>query len=147
MLVSFETLKDKLKEKGYKLTPQRKAILDVVMANQGKHLSTEEIYDIVRKDCPDIGLATVYRTLLLLSDLEVLSKMNLDDGCVRYELNLHEDDHQHHHLICSHCGEIQEVVDDLLEELETRIEQEFDFQIKDHKLKFYGICSKCKKTL
>ncbi len=147
MEVSFETLKDKLKEKGYKLTPQRKAILDVVMANQGKHLSTEEIYDIVRKDCPDIGLATVYRTLLLLSDLEVLSKMNLDDGCVRYELNIHEDDHQHHHLICSNCGEIQEVVDDLLEELETRIEQEFDFQIKDHKLKFYGICSKCKKTL
>lgn len=147
MEVSFETLKEKLKEKGYKLTPQRKAILDVVMANQGKHLSTEEIYDIVRRDCPDIGLATVYRTLLLLSDLEVLSKMNLDDGCVRYELNIHEDDHQHHHLICSNCGEIQEVVDDLLEELETRIEQEFDFQIKDHKLKFYGICSKCKKTL
>lgn len=147
MLVSFETLKEKLKTKGYKLTPQRKAILDVVMANQGKHLSTEEIYDIVRKDCPDIGLATVYRTLLLLSDLDVLSKINIDDGCVRYELNIHEDDHQHHHLICSNCGAILEVVDDLLEDLETRIEAEFDFQIKDHKLKFYGICSKCKKTL
>lgn len=147
MLVSFETLKEKLKDKGYKLTPQRKAILDVVMANQGKHLSTEEIYDIVRKDCPDIGLATVYRTLLLLSDLDVLSKMNIDDGCVRYELNIHEEDHQHHHLICSNCGAILEVVDDLLEDLETRIEAEFDFLIKDHKLKFYGICSKCKKTL
>ena len=147
MLVSFETLKEKLKNKGYKLTPQRKAILDVVMANQGKHLSTEEIYDIVRKDCPDIGLATVYRTLLLLSDLDVLSKMNIDDGCVRYELNIHEDDHQHHHLICSNCGLIIEVVEDLLEDLETRVETEFDFLIKDHNLKFYGICSKCKKTL
>lgn len=147
MEVSFETLKEKLKTKGYKLTPQRKAILDVVMANQGKHLSTEDIYDIVRKDCPDIGLATVYRTLLLLSDLDVLSKINIDDGCVRYELNIHEDDHQHHHLICSNCGDILEVVDDLLEDLERRIEAEFDFQIKDHKLKFYGICSKCKKTL
>ncbi len=147
MEMSFDTLKEKLKNKGYKLTPQRKAILDVVMANQGKHLSTEDIYDIVRKDCPDIGLATVYRTLLLLSDLDVLSKINIDDGCVRYELNIHEDDHQHHHLICSNCGAILEVVDDLLEDLERRIENEFDFLIKDHKLKFYGICSKCKKTL
>lgn len=147
MDVSFEELKERLKGKGYKLTPQRKAILDVILFNTGKHLSTEEIYDIVRKDCPEIGLATVYRTLLLLSDLEVLSKMNLDDGCVRYELNLHSDDHQHHHLICSNCGDIIEVVDDLLEELETRIEREFDFQIKDHKLKFFGICSKCKKAL
>lgn len=147
MEMSFDTLKEKLKNKGYKLTPQRKAILDVVMANQGKHLSTEDIYDIVRKDCPDIGLATVYRTLLLLSDLDVLSKINIDDGCVRYELNMHEDDHQHHHLICSNCGAILEVVDDLLEDLERRIENEFDFLIKDHKLKFYGICSKCKKAL
>lgn len=147
MDVSFDVLRERLKAKGYKLTPQRKAILDVVLNNTGKHLSTEEIYDIVRKDCPEIGLATVYRTLLLLSDLEVLSKMNLDDGCVRYELNLHEEDHQHHHLICSNCGAILEVVDDLLEELESRVEREFDFQIKDHKLKFFGICSKCKKAL
>ncbi len=146
MQFSYDDLKLRLKEKGYKLTPQRRAILDIVIENPGKHLSTEEIYELVKKNLsPDIGLATVYRTLILLADLEVISKLNLEDGVVRYELNMHDDDHQHHHLICSSCGKVIEVVDDLLEELEARIEADFDFEIRDHKLKFFGICSDCKK--
>lgn len=139
-------LKEQLKSKGYKLTPQRRAILNTVIDNQGKHLSTEEIYDIVKKDCPEIGLATVYRTLQLLSELDVLSKLSLDDGCVRYELNNHEDDHQHHHLICTSCGNVFEVVVDLLDALEAEIEQNYDFKINDHKVKFFGICKNCQEA-
>lgn len=142
----MEQLKDQLKAKGYKLTPQRRAILDTVIENQGKHLSTEEIYDIVKKGCPEIGLATVYRTLQLLSELDVLSKLSLDDGCVRYELNNHEEDHQHHHLICTSCGDVIEVVVDLLDALESEIEQNYDFKINDHKVKFFGICKKCQEA-
>lgn len=144
MTISYEELKEKLKLKGYKLTPQRKAILDVVIDNQGKHLSSEEIYDIVKVNCQDIGLATVYRTLTLLSELEVVSRIDLDDNCTRYELNTHEDDHQHHHLICSNCGLILEVSGDRLDELEQKIELEYNFKIKDHKLKFYGLCENCR---
>lgn len=144
MTISYEELKEKLKIKGYKLTPQRKAILDVVIDNQGKHLSSEEIYDIVKVNCQDIGLATVYRTLTLLSELEVVSRIDLDDNCTRYELNTHEDDHQHHHLICSNCGLILEVSGDRLDELEQKIELEYNFKIKDHKLKFYGLCENCR---
>lgn len=144
MSISYDVLKEKLKLKGYKLTPQRKAVLDIILENQGKHLSTEDIYDEVKDICPDIGLATVYRTLILLDELEVVSKLILDDTCVRYELNTHEDDHQHHHLICTVCGDVLEVAGDSLDELEAKIEKEFDFKINDHKLKFYGICSKCK---
>jgi Fur family ferric uptake transcriptional regulator len=143
MAVNFDQLKEALKNKGYKLTPQRRAILDVVIDNQGEHLSTEEIYDLVRSDCPDIGLATVYRTLQLLSDMSILSKLNLDDGLTRYELNLDEDAHHHHHLICTSCGKVSEVVDDLLEPLEARIEDEYGFKIEDHKLKFFGLCKEC----
>lgn len=146
MQETMEHLKDQLKAKGYKLTPQRRAILDTVIENQGKHLSTEEIYDIVKKGCPEIGLATVYRTLQLLSELDVLSKLSLDDGCVRYELNNHEEDHQHHHLICTNCGDVIEVVVDLLEALESEIEQNYDFKINDHKVKFFGICKKCQEA-
>lgn len=139
----METLKDKLKEKGYKLTPQRRATLDTIIENKGKHLSTEEIYDLVKDKCPEIGLATVYRTLQLLDELELISKINLDDGCSRYELNTQEDDHQHHHLICVKCGDIIEVEVDLMEALEEEIEKNYDFNIMDHKVKFFGHCSKC----
>nr|WP_132242789.1 Fur family transcriptional regulator [Marinisporobacter balticus] len=140
----MESLKDKLKEKGYKLTPQRRATLDTIIENQGKHLSTEEIYDMVKSKCPEIGLATVYRTLQLLDELEIISKINFDDGCSRYELNTHEDDHQHHHLICLNCGLVIEVEVDLMEALEEEIEKNCDFKISDHKVKFFGYCSKCK---
>lgn len=145
MTISYDDLKERLKVKGYKLTPQRKSILDVVIENQGKHLSSEEIYDIVKVSCQDIGLATVYRTLTLLSELEVVSRIDLDDNCTRYELNTHQDDHQHHHLICSNCGLILEVSGDSLDELEKKIEVEYNFKITDHKLKFYGLCENCKK--
>lgn len=136
----------KLKEAGYKLTPQRIAILDAIEMNKGKHLNTEEIYDLVRQRNPEMGLATVYRTLQLLEELEVVSSLNLEDGCVRYELydNGH---HNHHHLICSNCGSVIEVEGDLLDSLEMKIEKEYDFKILDHKLKFYGICSKCKNLV
>ncbi len=145
---SIDTLKNKLRERGYKLTPQRRAVLDVILANPGEHLSTEEIYELVKKNNhPEIGLATVYRTLILLAELDVISKLNLDDGLVRYEINLNDDHHHHHHLICTSCGKVIEVVEDLLDELEARIEKDHEFEIYDHKLKFFGICKECKKGL
>lgn len=144
-MIDFQALKELLREKGYKLTPQRRAILDIIINNQGEHLSTEEIYDKVRCDCPDIGLATVYRTLQLLSDINVLSKMNLDDGLTRYEMNIDEDAHHHHHLICTQCSKIEEVIGDLLEPLEERIESEYGFKIQNHKLKFFGLCKTCQQ--
>ncbi len=146
VVIITDQLKERLKQKGYKLTPQRRAILATVVENIGKHLSTEEIYDIVKVDCPEIGLATVYRTLFLLSEMGILSKLSLDDGCVRYELNLHEEDHQHHHLICTGCGVVIEVEMDLLEALEDEIERNYAFKISDHKVQFLGQCKKCRST-
>ncbi|MBZ4662442.1 MAG: transcriptional repressor [Caloramator sp.] len=142
-----EKLKHTLKSQGYKLTPQRRAVLDVIIDNEGKHLSPEEIYDIVKQNCPDIGLATVYRTLNLLEKMGVVCKMNFDDGCNRYELVHDEEDHQHHHLVCRGCGKVEEVEDDLLEVLEEKIEEKYNFKINDHSVKFYGYCSECRKNL
>lgn len=140
-----DELKARLKEKGYKLTTQRKAIMDVFLNNQSSHLSPEEVYDNVRNDYPDIGLATVYRTLQLFEQLSIVYKVNFDDGCSRYELNLDSEDHQHHHLICIKCGKVQEVKLDLLESLEMQIEKEGDFKVVDHNVKFFGYCSNCEK--
>lgn len=141
----IESLKEQLKEKGYKLTTQRRIILDVILENQGKHLSPEEIYEKVRGKFPEIGLATVYRTLQLFEELNIIYKLNFNDGCSRYELNTSSGDHQHHHLICLSCGKVIEVQLDLLETLEEEIEKSGEFKIVDHNLKFFGYCKDCKK--
>lgn len=143
-LKDIQKLKDELKEKGYKFTPQRRSIVDTIIASEGKHLTAEEIYDEVKKICPEIGLATVYRTILLLEQMGIIYKLDLNDGCSRYEL-AHEDEvHRHHHLVCNKCGKVIEVEDDLLEELEKDIQKKYNFEIKDHSVKFFGLCSECR---
>ena len=138
-----EKIKEFLKGKGYKLTPQRRAVIDVIIENEGKHLSTEEIYEIVKNGCPEIGLATVYRSIQLLEKIGLLCRTNFDDGCNRYELIHNDEDHKHHHLVCVECGSVQEVEDDLLEALEAKIEGKYKFKIKNHSVKFFGYCDKC----
>ncbi len=142
-MLNLDELRNALRSKGYKLTPQRRSVLNVMIQHLGEHLTAEEIYDEVRVECPDIGLATVYRTLQLLSDMKILMKLNLDDGITRYEMNLDEKHHHHHHLICENCGKILEVKYDLLDSVEKKIEAEYQFSIHNHKLKFYGLCKNC----
>lgn len=141
----IEDLRTKLKDEGYKLTTQRRVILDVIIENQGKHLSPEEVYDEVRDKYPEIGLATVYRALQLFEQLNIVYKLNFNDGCSRYELTSSLHDHQHHHLICLNCGKVIEVELDLLENLENEIEKEGNFKIVNHSVKFFGYCSNCQE--
>lgn len=143
--IDFNALKEDLKVKGYKLTPQRRAIVDTIIDNEGKHLTAEEIYDEVKRRCPEIGLATVYRTIILLEELSVICRLDLNDGCSRYELVHKNEMHRHHHLVCNNCNKVFEVQDDLLEELEEGIENQYGFKILDHSVKFYGICNNCQK--
>lgn len=136
-------LKENLKSQGYKLTPQRRAILDTIVENEGKHLTAEEIYDLVKEDCPEIGLATVYRTIVLLEEMGVVCRLDLGDNCSRYELVHEEENHQHHHLICTQCSKVIEVEGDLLEALEQSIEEKYKFTIQNHSVRFFGICNEC----
>ncbi len=140
----FDYLREKLKEKGYKLTPQRRSILDIILETEGKHLSAEEIYDLVKDRCPDIGLATVYRTMQMFDEVGLVYKHNFDDGRSRYELNHQNEDHQHHHLICIGCNKVIEVEEDLLEQLEAGIEKKYNFRINNHNVKFFGYCENCR---
>lgn len=141
----FDMLRGKLKDKGYKLTTQRRVIYDVFIDNQGSHLSPEEVYDMVKDKYPEIGLATVYRTLQLFEELGAIYKLNFDDGCNRYELNNNTNNHQHHHLICLECGKVLEVEIDLLDKLEDKVQRESKFKIVDHNVKFFGYCEDCQK--
>ena len=144
MSKSFEDICLELKNREYKLTPQRQVILRVFMNNRGSHLSAEDVYSMVKRHNPDVGLATVYRTLDLLADLEVLQKMDFGDGKARFELNDTEA-HHHHHLICLNCGKVEEFDADLLERLEASIEEKTGFEIINHRLKFFGYCTDCKR--
>ncbi|MBB6623054.1 Fur family transcriptional regulator [Clostridium gasigenes] len=143
MTIDMNVLKEDLRQKGYKLTPQRRAIVDTIIEKEGEHLTAEEIYDEVKKNCPEIGLATVYRTILLLEELGVICKLDLNDGCSRYEIVHKDETHRHHHLICNKCKAVIEVQDDLLDEIEAVIEKSYEFKILDHSVRFFGLCEKC----
>jgi Fur family ferric uptake transcriptional regulator len=141
-----EFLKDKLGEKNFKLTKQRKVIFEILSEKQEEHLSPEEIYEHIKDIYPEIGLATIYRTLQLFEEIGLVYKLNFDDGCYRYEiLSVNSKEvHQHHHLICKKCGKIIEVKEDLMNSLEEIIEKQYNFEIKNHIVKFTGICSQCR---
>jgi Fur family ferric uptake transcriptional regulator len=139
-------VEEKLKAREYKLTPRRKYVLRVLLENKDKHLSAEEVYNLVKAKAPDVGLATVYRTLELFSDFDIIHCMDFGDGRKRYEFgDTEEAGHQHHHLICLKCGKILEMGEDLLEDLESRVSSELGFEILNHQLKIFGYCKNCRK--
>ncbi|NMB38624.1 MAG: transcriptional repressor [Firmicutes bacterium] len=140
---SIKLIQEQLKEHDYQLTPQREAVLKVLIENADMHLKVEDIYMRTKELAPEIGLATVYRTLELLEKINVVCRFEYGDGQSRYELVCKSEEHYHHHLICLKCGEISEFRDDLLDELEERISQEQQFKIVDHSLRFFGYCAKC----
>ncbi len=141
-----EFLKDKLGEKNFKMTNQRKIIFEILTEKEEDHLSPEEIYEHIKDIYPEIGLATIYRTLQLFEEIGLVYKLNFDDGCYRYEIlsQNNKEVHQHHHLICKKCGKIIEVKEDLMNSLEEIIEKQYNFEIKNHVVKFTGICSQCR---
>jgi len=142
----IERIKKQLHSKGYKLTPQREATLTVLLEREEDHLSAEEVFLLVKERAPEIGLATVYRTLELLSELQVVDKINFGDGVSRYDLRKEGMDHFHHHLVCMECGSVEEIIEDLLTDIEKKVEDEWKFEVKDHRLTFHGICEKCQKA-
>ena len=139
----------RLEDRAYRLTPQRRSILRAFLENPERHLSAEDVLALVKKTpAPrgaEIGLATVYRTLDLLADLGILQRLDFGDGRSRYEMNETGSHHHHHHLICVRCGQVAEFGEDLLEELEGKVQDRTGFWVTDHQVKFYGLCPRCRQ--
>lgn len=144
-----ERFKEMLREKGLKVTNQRLMVLETMAEHPGEHLAAEEIYELVRKQYPEIGLATIYRTVQVLVDLHVIDKVTFDDGFARYELEATGEDrhHRHHHAICQKCGAVLSFEDDLLDTLEQALYETEGFTVTDHEVKLYGYCRKCAESL
>lgn len=141
----IDRIKKQLSGASYKLTPQREATVRVLLENEEDHLSAEDVFLLVREISPDIGLATVYRTLELLNELNVVDKIQFGDGVSRYDLRQEGAAHFHHHLVCIECGAVDEIQEDLLEDVEGIVEKKWNFRIKDHRLTFHGICYRCQE--
>ena len=142
-MADLNSLKEILAANNYKLTSQRKQILKVLLDNQGEHLSAEDIYEILKEDNPGIGLATVYRTLELFCELGLVQQLDFDEERKRYEVE--GEGAHHHHLICLNCNQIIEFNDEILEEFEQDLQQEYNFEVTEHKMKFYGYCEECRE--
>jgi len=146
MAVEEDRFKQLIKDKGLKVTRQRLAVLEAIASCPKEHLTAEEIFELVKVDCPEIGLATVYRTIQLLNGLHLIDRVNFDDGFVRYEMGSALESglrHRHHHLICIKCGKVISFQDDLLEGLEEKIAETTGFRVVNHEVKLYGYCMEC----
>lgn len=147
MAVDREAFRKLLRENGLKVTNQRLVVLEIIASRPEEHLTAEDIYELVKAVCPEIGLATVYRTIQLLNELHLIDRINFDDGFVRYEMGSapnQKQGHRHHHLICMKCGKVISFRDDLLEELEGKIASTTGFTVVNHEVKLFGCCAACR---
>lgn len=134
----------KIKENHAKITPQRLEVLNIFLQNKDEHYTAEEI--VKQLNNSKTGQATVYRTLELFCSIGILKKVKFkNEDITRYDLLDLTEKHFHHHLVCSNCGIVMEINDDLLEELEQKIEKDYHFIVTNHELIITGICQACQK--
>jgi len=132
---------DCLKASGYRLTSPRRAVVET-LANSQRALNATEIYDLAREQYPSLGLVSVYRTLEKLEELELIQRVHHPDGCQAFIAGF--TGHQHL-LICQSCGSTEFFEGDDLEPLFERVARESGYQIADHWLQLFGVCTKCRR--
>ena len=137
-------LEDYILKHNLKITRQRRSVLKCFL-ECNSHISAEELYRIISIEDPKIGLATVYRTLNLLTQSGLAAELDFGDGQKRYESN-HSTNH-HDHMICTNCGKIIEFNHPLIEKHQEEVAKKNGFTISHHKLDMFGLCSNCGGTV
>jgi Fur family transcriptional regulator, ferric uptake regulator len=132
-----QNLDDYMVEKGLRTTEQRRLIV-ATFFDTTEHLTIDELLERVRALDSRVGYATVYRTMKMLAEGGIANELHFGDGLTRYELA--DGDSHHDHLICEQCGLIIEFEEPLIEELQQRIAQRYDFEVIHHKHELYGRC-------
>ncbi len=129
----------RLRNAGYKLTPPRLAVLEVIQ-QEGEHLNPNEILRQAQAIHPQTGRATVYRTLELLTELGIVRPIYVGEHGPTYI----RAEGGHHHLVCSQCGAIVDFDQCVADGMERELEVQFGFEIRSHLLEFYGLCPSCR---
>lgn len=142
------------KKHGLRITVPRQVILEV-LSESDEYLSAEEVYMIVHNRYPNIGMATVYRTLNLLSDMGMVTRYEFGEGKARFELaeQMHhdEEDEHYHQLVCTNCFKVIKYSDfsdqelELMNKIENSLEEQYKFDIQRHVVQFYGVCPDCRR--
>ena len=128
-----------LKEKGLKLTPQRRLIVDMIHDAQG-HLTAEEILKYVQARIPRVNKSTIYRTLEILEETGCVLKSDIDGRFIYH----HAEEGHHHHLVCQACGKSIDCVEDLFLPVETIIDKKYGFRADLKHMVVNGLCQECK---
>lgn len=131
-----------VKSKGLKYTEQREIVLSILL-QADEHLTAEEIYNKIKKEYPEsnVGIATVYRALSFLEEVDLIASITFGTDGKKYESNTKS---HHDHLICTDCGKIIEFVDEEIERRQDKIAKANKFKITSHSMQLYGLCDSCK---
>ncbi len=137
----LDTVEKYLKEHDFKLTNQRRKIIETVFASHD-HFTADDLHDVLREKGESISKATIYRTLSLLCESGLVESRDFGRGQLYYE---HVLGHEHHdHLICVGCGKVVEFRNADLEKLQEKISKARGFRIESHSLRIFGRCKACR---
>lgn len=137
-MTTADPIERTLSRSGYRLTSPRRAVLDTIR-DLGNHFTAEEVLIA----SPEVGRATIFRTMKLMRELGVICQVVLDDGTAVYQLAEEELAEHHHHVICTECGKVTEIASDGLERELEAVASQTGFNIDTHRLELYGRCSNC----
>jgi Fur family peroxide stress response transcriptional regulator len=137
----FEELVAKLREQKYRLTPQRIALLRLLAASEG-HPSASQLYEQMKDQFPTTSLATVYKTLNVLKEIDEVLELGFSDDDNRYDGSR---PYPHPHLICVRCRKIMDPEVSIAQDLVQQVAQQSGYQIVSHRVDFYGVCPDCRE--
>lgn len=134
-----EGLIQSLRDQGYRITPQRELIMRIFQEAGDKHLSAEDVFDILQTKGEQISLATTYRTLRMLVKMSILRELDFAETHKHYEL-IDADSPPHHHIICLNCNKTIEFEDEKINELGKEIARKFGVEIVDMQFQIFANC-------
>lgn len=139
----LELFKEILKKNNLKYTKQREILLKTLY-NHHTHYTPESLYLCIKEKCPELnlGIATVYRTLNLLEEANIVTSLSFGSQGKKFEL---ANKPHHDHMICKGCGKIIEFEDSVIERKQEQIAKEHNFKLTGHLMQLYGLCSECSK--
>ena len=135
------TTAQSLKGIGLKATLPRRRILELFESSKVRHLSAEDVYKALIGEGMDVGLATVYRVLTQFEQAGLLARQHFETGKAVFELNRGG---HHDHLVCLHCGRVEEFFDADIERRQTEVARQRGFRLHGHSLALYADCAKPK---
>lgn len=139
--MNIQQIMSKLRERGYKVTPQRLAVCELILSNKD-HPTADQIYQEVKKKHPTISLATVYQVLHLLTSIGLLQELGFSDRISRYDPNTAP----HINIICQKCGNIKDYEAKDISEMWHQIVRDLKIKPTGQRLDVYRYCDQCQKS-